>query len=149
MTQSKFASITASLLARKGEARPWIDPPPKKSIAWEDGEGLPLAAEPIAPPPFVEVKPASVQAAPKPCDEPEFSDLSAPEPRPYDPERIKKCTIRMSFIDYERLGIIAVKKNVTRQHLLHEALERCFAMAAEEYRQDCACVGNRVSCCQG
>jgi hypothetical protein len=149
MTHSKFASITASLLARKGEARPWTDPLPKKSLSWKDDEGLPLADEPITPPPFVEVRPTSVQPAPRPCDEPEFSDLSVPEPaRPFDPERIKKCTIRMSFIDYERLGIIAVKKNVTRQHLLHEALERCFQMAVEEYRQDCACLGNRESCCQ-
>jgi hypothetical protein len=54
----------------------------------------------------------------------------------------------MSFIDYERLGIIAVKKNVTRQHLLHDALERCFQLAAEEYRKECACVGNREACCQ-
>jgi hypothetical protein len=148
MTHSKFASITASLLARKGEAQPWTDPP-KKSLSWQDEDGLPLTAETIVPPPFVEVRPAAIRPAPQPCDEPEFSDLSAPEPRPYDPERIKKCTIRMSFIDYERLGIIAVKKKVTRQHLLHDALERCFQMAAEEYRADCACIGSRQSCCQG
>jgi hypothetical protein len=105
--------------------------------------------EPVTPPLFAEVKPAAVQPAPAAVDEMEFSDLSAEPARGYDPERIKKCTIRMSFIDYERLGIIAVKRNVTRQHLLHEALERCFTMAAEEYRKDCSCLGSRESCCQG
>jgi hypothetical protein len=108
-----------------------------------------LATRPEPAPSFIEVKPAAVQPAPAAVDEMEFSDLSAEPTRGYDPERIKKCTIRMSFIDYERLGIIAVKRNVTRQHLLHEALERCFTLAAEEYRKDCSCLGSRESCCQG
>jgi hypothetical protein len=165
MNSGKFASITSSILARKGEAKPWQDPP-KKSLGWKDEAAAPLPVfeavmpakppQPVAPaptlvpaaPPFADVRAAAVRAAPKPCDDVEFSDLSAADPRPYDPEKMKKCTIRMSFIDYERLGIIAVKKNVTRQHLLHEALERCFSLAAEEYKKECACVGNRVSCCQ-
>jgi hypothetical protein len=193
---SKFAQIHASILARKGEARPWEEPANKTQWQREPKQALPPGSAVYTPPPFqptqkplfeaiaprpagtpepkplsivpesrppaaapvlagdlapdfAEVQATMVRRAPKSCDELEFSDMSASEPsRPYDPEKIKKCTIRMSFIDYERLGIIAVKKNVTRQHLLHEALERCFAMAAEEYRKECACVGNRENCCQ-
>ncbi len=137
---STFQPTTEPLFATPKAAAPRAPKP----------EPVPPAPRPaVTEPSFAEVKPAAVRPAPAACDEMEFSDLSAEPARAYDPERIKKCTIRMSFIDYERLGIIAVKRNVTRQHLLHEALDRCFAMAAEEYRKDCSCLGNRESCCQG
>jgi hypothetical protein len=211
---SKFAQIHASILARKGEARPWEEPANKTQWQREPRQALPPGSAIYTPPPFqptqkplfeaiaprppgapapeprpaappfdikivaapstsalvapvavapvvaaavlepaepdfAEVDATIVRRRPKSVEDMEFSDMSASEPsRSYDPEKIKKCTIRMSFIDYERLGIIAVKRNVTRQHLLHEALDRCFEMAAEEYRKECACLGSRENCCQ-
>jgi hypothetical protein len=161
-TQKPLFEAIAPRPAGVPESRPVVPPFEIKAVA-ATPEPIVAAPAQIAPasfavpafvaepaePDFAEVHATMVRRRPKSVDEMEFSDMSASEPsRPYDPEKIKKCTIRMSFIDYERLGIIAVKKNVTRQHLLHEALERCFVMAAEEYSKDCNCVGNRETCCQ-
>lgn len=178
MSPQKFASITASILARKGEAKPWEDPP-KRALDWKDEPRQPAPAfeppipaqkyepvvkftpvfepaasparkpEPAASPPFTEVKASVVRRDPSPVRDVEFSDMSAAaQPHAFDePEKIKKCTIRMTLHDYERLGIIAVKRNVTRQHLLHDALDQFFAAAADQYRKDCACL-NQESCCQ-
>ena len=151
MSQSKFAHITASLLARKGEAKPWEDPG-KKPLSWRDDAPPPAAtpSAPAAPPPFAQVRASAVQQAPLPCHDIEFSDMSAAMAMPPplgEHEKIKKCTIRMTLYDYERLGIIAVKQNVTRQHLLHDALNQFFAAATEQYRKDCACL-DEEACCQ-
>jgi hypothetical protein len=64
--------------------------------------------------------------------------------RPYAPpvveaEKEKNCSIRMSVHDYERLGILAVKKDTTRQQLLKEALAEFLAAKAQDY--GCACLG--------
>jgi len=52
----------------------------------------------------------------------------------------------MTLHDYERLGIMAVKQNVTRQHLMQEALEQFFAAVTARYRQQCACLGSSEPC---
>jgi hypothetical protein len=51
MSSARFASITSSLLARKGEARPWaqegaVTTPP----AWRDDVRSAIAARPLPPP---------------------------------------------------------------------------------------------------
>jgi hypothetical protein len=50
---ARFASITAGLLARKGEARPWTAEPEKLPLAWrhEPARPEPLAATPPPPSP--------------------------------------------------------------------------------------------------
>jgi hypothetical protein len=82
---SRFASITADLLARKGEARP-------------------APATPITP-------------------------------------EMRKCTLRISQHDYERLGILAVKQGKTRQRVLQEAVGQLFTGVTEEYGPSCRCLG--------
>ena len=141
--------ITASLLARKGEAKPWEDPG-KKPLSWRDDAAPPPAS--AAPPPFAQVQASAVQQTPLQSHDIEFSDMSAAMAAAAvaplgDHEKIKKCTIRMTLHDYERLGIIAVKQNVTRQHLLHDALNQFFVAATEQYRKNCACL-NEEACCQ-
>jgi hypothetical protein len=106
MSSAKFASITAGLLARKGEARPWAQ---QNALA------------------------------------PEFSwhgDLrtGASSPPPSPPAKDRSCSVRMSAHDYERLGILAVKSNVTRQQLLKDALNQFLAAKAQAYA--CACLGD-------
>jgi hypothetical protein len=51
MSGAKFASITADLLARKGEARPWrdLETPDKTTLSWRGG-GIGPAVN-VAPPP--------------------------------------------------------------------------------------------------
>ena len=63
--------------------------------------------------------------------------------RPYAPassepaagEKDKACSIRISAHDFQRLGILAVKKNSTRQQLLKQALAEFLAATA----RDCGC----------
>jgi hypothetical protein len=61
MSSAKFASITASLLARKGEAQPWnsleMPEPEKAPLAWR----APLAVAASPPPPPVKDKSCSVR----------------------------------------------------------------------------------------
>ena len=108
MSHGKYAHITADLLARKGEARPW----PALTAAEEMPEHRPWRPA-IAPPP------------------PEIKE--------------RNCAIRMSAHDYERLGILAVKADVTRQQLLKQALEEFLASRAAQY--GCACLGACNSNC--
>ena len=117
MSQGKFASITSGLLARKGEAAPWAERAP-----------LPWRAAPPLPP------------APAP------TSTSAPIPAPVRPapppsEAIKRCTVRLSLHDYERLGIMAVKKDITRQQFLQSALARVLDELAREFPTGCSCIG--------
>jgi len=104
MSSAKFASITSSLLARKGEAQPWRQ-------------------EPIAEMPAFRPEPAPLVAAPPPSP----------------PAKDKSCAVRMSAHDYERLGILAVKSNSSRQQLLKDALAAFLETRARQL--SCACLG--------
>jgi len=55
----------------------------------------------------------------------------------------KKCTVRISKHDYERLGILAVKQNTSRQHLLQDAVAQLFDTIDREYGSGCACLGRK------
>jgi hypothetical protein len=109
MSSAKFASITASLLARKGEARPWA---PQEAMAAPLAWRSDIRTAPAAPPP---------------------------------PVKDRSCSVRMSAHDFERLGILAVKSNVTRQQLLKDALNQFLTAKAQDYA--CACLGACNSGC--
>ena len=111
MSNGKYAHITADLLARKGEARPW----PALTAVEETPDYRPWRPAVATPPP----------------------------PPPEVKER--NCTLRMSAHDYERLGILAVKADLTRQQLLKQALEEFLASRAAQY--GCACLGACNSNC--
>jgi len=130
MSNAKFASITAGLLARKGEAQPWGGQP-EPFAAPPSWRGNIRAAVPTAPPPVVgrNIR-ATVPAAPPP-----------------PPTGDRSCSVRMSAHDYERLGILAVKANVTRQQLLKDALSQFLAAKAQDYT--CACLGACDCSCSG
>jgi|SRR5579859_200417 len=75
--------------------------------------------------------------------------VAVPPPPGHDKDR--SCSIRMSAQDFERLGILAVKKNSTRQQLLKEALAEFLDAKARDY--GCACLrgaqcGSGASCQQ-
>jgi hypothetical protein len=115
MSSVRFAAITSGLLARKGEAQPWSQA--AKEAAKAEAWSQPAKAE-------VE----SVASIP-------WRPYSPPV---IEPEKEKTCSIRMSAHDYERLGILAVKKDTTRQQLLKEALAEFLAAKAQDY--GCACL---------
>jgi hypothetical protein len=121
MAQGKFASITSSLLARKGEAAPWLEPG-RMPLAWS-AERTPA---PVLPP---------IAAATRRA-EPLGQTVS-----PQRPDAVKRCSVRLSQEDYERLGHMAVKKDITRQQLLQEMMARVLDDVARVYARDCSCIG--------
>jgi hypothetical protein len=113
----KFASITANILARKGEARPWEEPD-KPTFSWRSDIAR------IVPPPVIA----------EPAQRPE-----PPKPPPVATDAMRRCSLRLSVRDYERLGIAAVKRNTTRQQLLQQSLDRLLASLGETCG-DCRCL---------
>jgi hypothetical protein len=130
MRQGKFAPITAALLARKGEARPW---------GYDDADDTrgPDAG-------FF-----SSQAA-APLHEDHANDASPPPVAfaiPQTGDGMRRLTLRVSQRDYERLGLIAAKRDLTRQRLLHQMLDDFLAGAAHEYGAQCGCIGGSCLGC--
>jgi hypothetical protein len=122
VSSTKFASITAGLLARKGEAQPWnsLGSGLGSGLATQEAEKVPLAwRTPLA--------------------------VAAPPPPP--PAKDKSCALHMSAHDYERLGILAVKSGVSRQQLLKDALAQFLAGKARDH--GCACLGACGGNCVG
>src|SRR5215469_15549986 len=128
MKQAKFAPITAALLARKGEARPW---------AHADSSGK-QPPEPVVG--FFSRRPAMYGQTMKEANDPVPSPPAALA-FPQGPDGIRKLTLRVSPTDYERLGLVAAKRDITRQRLLHQMLDQFLANAAEEYGAGCGCIG--------
>jgi hypothetical protein len=124
MRQGKFAPITAALLARKGEARPW---------GYDGGDAKP---EPTAG--FFSPR----ATVPSPAHEEHANDAS-PVALAFQQtgDGMRRLTLRVSQADYERLGLIAAKRDVTRQRLLHQMLHDFLAGAAHEYGAQCGCIG--------
>ena len=126
MRQGKFAPVTAALLARKGEARPW------------GYDGAETGPQPNAG--FYSLH----AAAPHPLHEEHANDVS-PSPvavaLPQTGDGMRRLTLRVSQADYERLGLIAAKRDLPRQRLLHRMLDDFLAGAANEYGAHCGCIG--------
>ena len=107
---TRFAPMTADLLARKGEAGPSAMAL-KPALAWLQDR---LETAPPATPPPAE-----------------------------KPHRIM---VALSALEYETLGIAAVKKNTTRHLIAREALDFYFSQLAHEFHDQCRCVSNAASC---
>lgn len=119
MSATRFAPITAALLAVKGEARPWGAPDAVTPAFSRDAlsSTVPLSAP--------------LSTVPPPVAAPVMTPRMAAHHR---------CTIRMSAHDFQRLGIVAVKDGTTRQHLLQQALADFLAAKEREYRAQCRCM---------
>jgi hypothetical protein len=129
MSQPRFAGITASLLARKGEAQPWAEPA-KKPLSWDTQAALPPPEQPrMMPPP------------------PPMREMShAPAPALTAVSRdLKKISVRMSHYDYERLGILAIKQGKTRQRLLQETVDGLIGGIMLTFGGSCACLSAEQS----
>jgi hypothetical protein len=161
MSSGKFASITASLLARKGEGQPWMQgtaqEPARVPLAWRNEGPVEVRSDMRNEPP-VAVRSAPPSVAPTTLrSEPPIAMHSAPpsvapttlrseprpapasEPPPPPPIKDKSCAVRMTMHDFERLGIVAVKDGVSRQKVLKDAVARFLDGKAREY--GCACLG--------
>lgn len=117
MSERKFASITGSLLARKGQAGPSAD-----------GETLvhrwqPQRETSVAPPPPMPV--ASVVPD---------ADISV------------KVAMRLSQAQHFRLRVAAAQLQVTRQSLMAAALDHYLATVCAVGLPDCRCLRSAKAC---
>lgn len=118
MNNAKFASITSDLVVRKGEARPW---PQHESV----------------------VRSPRVTAPPVEEEDPLEADLQPETQAAVPQDGMRRCTLRLSPCEYERLGIVAVKHNTSRQRILRMAVEEYLAAIEYEYGGECGCLGGQ------
>ncbi len=114
MSNPRFAPITSSLLARKGDAVP-SSVAAKPSLFW-------TREAPPPPPVALEVP----HTAPLP-------------PGPPDTGKPHRMMVTLSATEFERLGIAAVKKGVTRHQVLRTALDTHLERLKREYG-GCGCM---------
>jgi len=152
MNRPRYAPITSSLLVRKGEAKPWQVPGhdefatvpenivPVKSEHHFTDEELQSATD------YqhwkrareAEQRPHDLRHTPPP---PRREHHPAPAPALHDTdEHSKRLTLRLTPAEYERLGIIGVKRDMTRQQLLRHAIDCYLAAAKAEYQSACGCL---------
>jgi hypothetical protein len=112
---AKFASITPDLVVRKGEAKPW----PQYDAAVRSPSRTARDEDPLEADEIVS-EPQAVQ------------------------DGIRRCTLRLTPCEYERLGIIAVKRDTSRQQILRLAVEEYLAAIEHEYGKECGCLGGRT-----
>jgi len=157
----RFSPMTSDLLARKGEASPSSI---KSSLFWRRP---PLAEAPrsardlrLTPP-----EPHDLRATDPVHDlrivapEPVFDHTHEIDPAPAnvvppmvppEAQRPHKMMVTLSHADYEKLGIAAVKKGITRQHMLRIAVDLHIERLKREYGGcGCMAMGGAGTCTEG
>jgi len=138
VTSAKFASMTASLLARKGDAAPSLAMLPVRPSAFANGK------PPVAPP-----MPRQLEetARPAPAILPE-ADLHQPTAAPHDdcPEKLRRIMVIVTADEFEKLGIAAVKKEKSRHEIVRSALDAYFRQLAAELPRKCLCMADGPCC---
>jgi hypothetical protein len=141
MNGGKFAAMTANLLARKGDAAPSALPEMKRVFS--------LGAL-SAPPPvhrvFETVEPALTVPPPDMRTVERSAHIPPPSPpvmrvvekvrEPAHIDKPRRLFVNVTPDEYERLGILGVKRDATRHQLLRAALDAFLKVAA----RDCACL---------
>jgi hypothetical protein len=125
VSDAKFAPITASLMARKGEAAPSLGA--KRALDWTSEiftlrePAWEFRAPSVIEPEIARLKIAAVPPA-----------SAAPKPR--------RIVVSLNPCEFERLGIAAVKKGVTRHELVREFMNAYLERLASELNHHCACL---------
>jgi hypothetical protein len=140
VNQYKFAPITSDLLARKGDAKPWQ--PPSHGLrelvlapSHESVTGLPADFK--------------AESSSEPCNQPDSAAMSRIKTatNPGAPgERTRRFSLALSPAEFERLGVAAVKKGVSRQQILRESMEFYLTDIAQTLMVPCECLSG--SSCQ-
>jgi hypothetical protein len=154
MSGGKFASLTANLLVRKGAARPstilpfganlgFLHRAPEEPSA-EAGDALASRAVVVAMmPPHLEQ--GAAQDAPVPSAHPRRPRSASSPPRSPG-GKSRRLMVALTPMEHETLGLVAVKKSVTRHQLLRNAVDEYLALLVEEYDGDCRCIQTGVAC---
>jgi hypothetical protein len=113
LSDDNFASLTARVLVRKGEAEP--------SPVMASSEAFPFAQR-VVPGPVDAPIPARPPRQTKQRELPVlFTDV---------PAKPRRMVLQLAANEYEALALVAVKKGTTPQHLVHNALREFLAHAA-------------------
>ena len=116
MSTSRFAPITASLFARKGDAVPSAVAV-KPSLLWSRDVPPPVVSPSAEPPPPLGDKP-------------------------------HRMMVTLSAAEFEKLGIAAVKKGMTRHQIVRVALDTHLERLKREYG-GCGCMAMGSGCQSG
>lgn len=133
MSQGKYAPITSSLLARKGEAAPspivssarpmtWLSEVPHKKPAEVSETRFVFTPEDLAP-----ASPSGAGSRP-------------------ESEKSRRIVLNLTAQEYETLGLVAVKKGSTRHHLAQAAMDAYFEWLVAEYGEACSCIAGGAMC---
>jgi len=125
LSTPRFAPLTSNLFARKGDATPSAVVA-KPSLLWTRD-----------PPP-------AAAAPPQPTREAVGAPPPPPSP-PADVERPHRMMIALSTVEFEKLGIAAVKKGMTRHQILRVALDIHLERLKREYG-GCGCMAMGGGC---
>jgi hypothetical protein len=124
VTSAKFAAITASLLARKGDAAPSV-------------------VVPVMAPPRPALVPRDDRPAP-----PELPPFPSEPRQPDNAGKLRRIRVSITQEELARLGIAAIKKGTSRHDIVRGALDDYFRRLSAEFPQPCACMEGG-SCCSG
>lgn len=149
----KFASITGSLLMRKGEAGPSAgmqlrDPLPQHALRQQETRPQESRHEraPQATPSAPDVAPPRISPlVAKP--EPVAPIIAKPKSHPSaDTAARHRIALRLTDDQFRRLGIAAARTHMTTQEFLTDALDAHVAMLAETELAGCRCLDVAGSC---
>ena len=136
MSSAKFASMTASLLARKGDAAPSLAMLPVRPSAFANGR---------PPPPTSRHADGIARAAPATRPENEKDHPSAPSHND-EPEKLRRIMVIVTADEFEKLGIAAVKKDKSRHEIVRAALDAYFQQLAADLPRKCLCMAEGPCC---
>ena len=126
---SSFATMTSSLLVRKGDAGPSVVALPLRQ-AQSRGAAMAAASEPAIFSPRI--------APPRQGAEGERADES---------QKLHRIRVALTAGDLQRIGIAAVKAGVSRQAIIHAALQTYLTQLAEDLHHSCNCLAGEPCSC--
>ena len=128
MNGGKFASLTAGLLVRKGEAHPSV-------ILGGPVVNFPASERRQEGPAKHEQKPASSRKG------------ASGKPPPREPAvKPRRLMVTLTPAEFETLGHMSVKKGTSRHQLVRNALDEYMSLLSEEYGVECQCIYTGCSC---
>jgi Ribbon-helix-helix protein, copG family len=134
MSEPRFAPITTALLSRKGHALPSTVVP--RQMPWE--ADLMVQSE--------EDESAALRLVAATPEEALSDTHEAVKIRAHrDSERPHKVRVSLSDAEFERFGLAAVKRGVTRHQILRDALNNYIERLMQEYGNSCACIGGTMN----
>lgn len=138
---SKFASITSSLLVRKGEAAPSpITPSAPTPIAAYAKQPRPVTLLSERRKAVETVEPRYVYVPEDTTQQASICDSKT------DGEKPRRIVLTLTAHEYETLGLVAVKKGSSRHQLAQAALDAYFEWLVAEYGEACNCIVGGALC---